>query len=229
VADARTLAVLEELERADSDVSATLAELESLAAEVEKVRLRALELGSFLARLPDERERLAAASAEAARRVEAARAELAAAERELAAAEEREDREDVSAARNAVVRARDALRMAERRASEAESELRGLESEAQAAREEASELVERAARLADELKNRPRLPRSAGELPGRDLSSVSEWASTARAALFVAKGSVAAERDAIVRQASELGSVVLREPVFAASVAEVVRRIRDAD
>jgi hypothetical protein len=47
----------------------------------------------------------------------------------------------------------------------------------------------------------------------------------AGAALFVARGSVAAERDAVIRQANELASAMLGEPVAAGSVAVVRRQL----
>ena len=55
-----------------------------------------------------------------------------------------------------------------------------------------------------------------------------EWAGRARAALFVARGGLAAERDAVVRQANELGALVLGEPLTAGGPASVARRIEGA-
>jgi chromosome segregation ATPase len=227
VADERTLAFLAELERADAEVAATLAELEALAGRVEAERARALELEVFFERLPAERERLAAELAEAARRAEAARAELARAEEQLAAAERRGD--EAAVASNAVVRARDALRMATRRATEAAATSSSLEAQEGDAKRESAALVDRVAGLAEELRERPRLAQTAGSPPDRDLASVGRWAGSARAALFVAIGSLTAERDALVRQASELGSLVLGESVFAGTAAEVARRVRSAE
>jgi chromosome segregation ATPase len=227
VADVRTLAFLEELERADSAVAATLAELDSLADAVEATRTRAVELEAFLVRLPAERERLAAECDAAAARLEAVRSELAVAESELSAAEA-EDGARQEGLRHAVVRHRDALGMAERRAAEVRTESQAMEVEAEAAQGELPQLVERAESLADELRERPRLAETAGVVSRRDLVGVAEWAAGARAALFVARGSLASERDALIRQASELGAVVLGERVFGGSAAEVARRVRRA-
>jgi DNA repair exonuclease SbcCD ATPase subunit len=222
VADERALAFLEELDRADSEVSATLAELENLEADVEALRVRALELDSFLAGLPAERERLTERRVERARLVETSRSELAAGERELATADESTNREAV----RMIVALRDCLRTAERKAAEAEAELAQLESRASAAATEAPELLAHASRLAARLRDRPRLAEATGVLPGPTLAGVAEWAGAARAALFVARGSLAEERDALLRQANELGTVLLGESVFAASAADVARRLR---
>jgi hypothetical protein len=50
----------------------------------------------------------------------------------------------------------------------------------------------------------------------------------ARASLFVARGQVAAEREAVIRQANELGAVALGEPLTSASAAVVTRRVERA-
>jgi hypothetical protein len=54
---------------------------------------------------------------------------------------------------------------------------------------------------------------------------VAEWGTRARAALLVARGQVAAERDAVVRQAAELGALLLGEALPATSAAGVARRV----
>lgn len=228
MADERTLAFLRELECADGEVAVTLAELEGLASQVDELRRRAGELEALLARIPTDRERLQAARAGTSCRAEAARAELDSAERDLAAATEAGDERRQAPARNAVVRARDALHMAERGTAEADAELTQLESDASSAESEIAEVVARAARLARELRERPRLAETAGAFSGDDLSAVADWAGGARAALFVATGSLAAERAALTRQANELGAVVLGEPVVTGSAAEVARRVEQS-
>jgi hypothetical protein len=222
--DPRTLAFLRELERADEDVAATLAELDDLAREVDGVRARAVELEAFLVRLPAERSRLEAVADEAERYVHSAREELAAAEQGPAEAERAKD-ESAAAARHRVVRARDALHMAERRLAEVSVERRELEAAAEEAAREAGELDEKARRLAVLLRDRPRLADQAGGQPAPGLAGVAGWASGARAALVVARSSLAAERDAVIRQANELGALVLGEPVLASSPAEIARRV----
>jgi small-conductance mechanosensitive channel len=225
VPDERLLGFLRELEQADAEVAATLAELDELAGEVEEVRARALTLDRQLARLPAARERLEAAAAAADRAVAARRAELEAAERLEAEAREGGEDRGRATARHAVVRAADALGMAERAAAGARGELDRTLREAEAAQAETPVLLARAERLAHQLGSRPRLAAEAGASPPGDLSGLGEWASAARAALFVARGSLASERDAVIRQANELGALVLGETITASSTADVARRI----
>jgi hypothetical protein len=54
---------------------------------------------------------------------------------------------------------------------------------------------------------------------------VAEWGTRARAALLVARSQLASERDAVVRQANELGASVLGEPLPALSAGEIARRV----
>jgi chromosome segregation ATPase len=229
MADRRTLAFLRELERADEEVAATLAELDELAREVNGLRGRVEELEAFLARLPAERIRLEEAEREWELHVHSSGDELAAAEQELDGAEGAKDESRVAAARHRVVRARDALHIAERRLAEVRAERREHESNAQAAEQETSALEDTARRLAATLAERPRLAEQAGAQPAPGLTGVGDWASDARAALVVARSSLASERDALIRQANELGAVVLGEPVLATSPGAIARRLEQTD
>ena len=224
----RRIAFLRELERADEAASVVIAELDELAREIDALRERAVELEAFLIRLPAERERLAAGSDAADREVAAARDALAAAEVELAAAEREGKRERLAAARRAEVRTRDALRDAERRATEFRARSERLEEEARGAADETPRLEERARALAAALRGRPRLAERVGEAPGAGLAEIADWASNALAALFVARGGLASERDAVIRQANELGALVLGEPLTSASPSTVARRVEQA-
>jgi uncharacterized protein YhaN len=226
--DEPTRAFLHELERADEAVSATLAELDELAAAAEDVRTRALDLEAFGIRLPAERARLAAALVDAGRAADAAHATLARADQDVAEAERKQDVERVRAARRAEVRARDAVRMAERHVAELAAERDALEARAHEAAAEMPRLEARAAELAEALALRPRLAAEAGVRPGPGLAGIAEWGTQARAALFVARGGLAAERDAVIRQANELGSLVLGEPVAASSAAAIARRLESS-
>jgi chromosome segregation ATPase len=228
VADEQTLAFLQELERADSEIADTLAKLDELAAAVDGLRRRTVELEAFRVRLPAERARLSTAKTETSGRVAQCREELAAAENELREADRAGDEHRSVAVQRAAVRARDALHMAERAEAEADAELEQLNAEARAVEDEGSELVKRATRLATELRERPRLAETAGSFSGQDLAGVAEWAGAAFAALFVARGSLAGEREALIRQANELGAAVLGEPVYVASAAQVARRVRQS-
>ncbi|HLM33704.1 MAG TPA: hypothetical protein VK285_06510 [Gaiellaceae bacterium] len=227
MSDEQTLAFLRKLEGTDATLSAAEAELAELAGEVERVRLRAAELEEFLSRLPVERERLQADRVDAEQQsARALRAKDEASE-SLADAERGRSAEAVAEARRAVIRTQDALRMADRRVSELGEEFAKLDGAAANAIREAAELETRAHRLAAAFGEHPRLAEqgTSGPLPG--LTGIVEWGSAARAALFVARGGLSSEREAVIRQASELGSVLLDEPLLAARPAIVLRRVEE--
>ena len=221
------LAFLRELEVADETLSAAEADLAEFGAEVERVRLRAAELDEFVSRLPGERERLqaerGAAEQQAAR---ALRAKDEAGE-SRADAQHGRSAEAVAERQRAVIRTRDALRMADRRVSELGEESAKLEDAAADAIREASELETRMRRLAAEFHEHPRLTEHGTSDPLPGLSGIVEWGSAARAALFVARGGLSSEREAVIRQANELGSVLLGEPLLSAKSATVLRRVEE--
>ena len=223
--DDRRLAFLRELEQADEAVSVVLTELDELYAACERVRERALELEVFASRLPDTRVATARTLEESRRTAEEARAAHGQAREELRAAEEQDDAERLGAARRFELRTRDALAGAERRVRAAEAEAARLEDEAAAAEREGEEVGERAAELAAALRERPRLAMDAGELRETGLAGIAEWGTRARAALLVARGQLASERDAVIRQANELGALVLGEPLTAKSASGVARQV----
>lgn len=220
----RRLAFIRELEHADEAVAAVLTELAELYAACEAVRGRALELEAFFVRLPDERAAASLAEKGARAAVAESRAAAERAAEELRAADAGRD-ERIAAARRFDVRARDAVRTAERRLQDAEEHAGRLEARADAAADEARELTRRARELADALAERPRLAAEAGTPPEEGLAGIAEWGTRARAALLVARSQLAAERDAVVRQANELGALVLGEPLTATSAAGVARRV----
>jgi hypothetical protein len=221
----RRLAFIRELEQADEAVAAVLTELDELYASCEAVRERALELEAFFVRLPDERAASALAEKEARVAAEEQRAAAARAAQELRAAEAAGDDERLAAARRFDVRARDGMGMAERLRREAEEHAARLDAQADAADGEAKELARRAAELAGALAERPRLAAEAGAPPEESLPGIAEWGTRARAALLVSRGQLGAERDAVIRQANELGTLVIGEPLTATSAAGVVRRV----
>ena len=59
-------------------------------------------------------------------------------------------------------------------------------------------------------------------------ADLATWATEARAALFVARGRLAAERDAVIRQANELAALVLGEPLSVQSAGLVARRVEQS-
>lgn len=225
--DERTLAFLRDLARTDEAAAAALGELDALARETDDVRARAAGLEAFLARLPDERERVRTALEVARADLESRRAGLADAQAELAEAEKRRDAERLGGARRAEQRARDLVRMAERRLAAVTDESERLEAEADAAARESDAVVARAGEVAAALRGRPSLAEGAGEAPAGGLREVAHWATNARATLFVARGRLASEREAVIRQANEVGAAFLGEPLAAQSAALVARRVEE--
>lgn len=228
VTNERALAFLRELEKADAEAAAVLSELDELAAAAEAVRAKAVALEAFGIRHPAEGERVRRALAEAEREARARREAAEEAEKELGAAERARDGGRLAEARRREVRARDAVRMAERKLEAAREEERRLEAEAREAEREREAVDRRARELARALADRPALARHAGEEPGPGPAGAAEWASRARAALFVARGRLTAERESVIRQANELGSLILGEPLGATSAALVARRVERA-
>jgi len=219
------LALLRELERTDEAVAAELAETDELSAEVDALRARALELQRFFACLPDERTAAAEAVAEADRGLTEARAGAEHAAGEEARAEADGSKERLAEARRFVLRARDALHMAERRWTSARDRAAELDAHAEAAERETAALGARASELAAALLTRPRFTGDAVADPGPGAAGVAEWGTRARAALLVARSQLAAERDAVVRQANEVGAVVLGETLPPLGTAAVARRV----
>jgi len=215
--------LLEELARADEQHARALAELDELAAPTAGIRSDSDRLARFLEEAPTEARRLEAALAEAAAdRAQRERAVGEARDQIEAAASGREA-EPAAAARRDVVRAEDALALARRRVDAAEAAVAAHRERVADAGREAGAVEARAHALAAALRGVPRVATEAGTAPPPGLTGVSDWASTAGAALFLARGAVGAERDAVIRQANELASAVLGEPIAAASV-DVVRR-----
>ena len=221
------LAFLRELEAADETLSAAEGDLAELGAEVERVRLRAADLEKFLSRLPVERERLQTEQAGAEQQAARALRAKDEASDSVADAERGRSADAVAEARRAVIRTQDALRMADRHVSEVGEESAALEDTAADAIREAAELEGRARRFAAEFGQHPRLTDQAASDPPPGLAGIVEWGSAARAALFVARGSLSSEREAVIRQANELGSRLLGEPRLAATPATVLRRVEE--
>jgi len=215
------LAVLRELERADEEIGAALADLDRLKSELDSVRTRVDELQGFAARLPAEREVRAA-------ELERSKAEALAAQGLLEEAEAAVRSAEPDNAREADrfhVRARDRASVAERRVAEAAGAAGDLENRVEEAAIKGEELHARARELAEELSARSRIADSAGKEPGPGLDGVEAWSEVARASLFVARGQLAAEREAVIRQANELGALALGEPLNAMGAGALARRV----
>jgi chromosome segregation ATPase len=215
------VALLEELDRRDQDAAARLAEVEELRADADRLRAGASRLLAFAEALPAER-------AARARVVERAGDVLARAQHA------REDAERALEQVREKERAQAERALAEARASEhaAAEELRrardavtALEHEAEQANAAARDLANEAHRTAERLASLPRLSHDATQPPGTGLAGVEEWGARARPALLLLRSALAAERDAIVREANELGSAALGESLGATSVRRVRERI----
>jgi hypothetical protein len=217
----RVLETLRDLELADEKLAETLAELDDLARETELVRLRALDVIALREELPKRR-------VEAVARLESSAAEVAAAQARLAEAERAVESSSNDAEREAerfLVRARDRLTVVERLQAEAKADLAKLDRQADEGERAAVGLEEGARSLAEALEGRARLADAAGVPPEGGLSGIVQWGEGARAALFVARSQLAAERDALIRQANELGTAALGESIGAGSAANVIRRV----
>src|SRR5262245_35120151 len=215
------LEVLRELERADEELGAALAELDRLTAELGSIRAETAELEAFTARLPAERNRLAGELGRAQDEASAARGALAEADESV----RRAHSENAQEAQRFQVRARDRLSVAERLVGEAASAGEKLERTASEAEDRRDDLYMHARKLAGELRERPGLAADAGKEPGSALAGIQAWSETARAALFVGQGQLAAERDGVIRQANELGAVVLGEPLSSLGTGPLARRV----
>ncbi len=205
----------------DAHAEARLAEVDELRSEVERLRDHASRVLAFEEGLPAEREARGRAVTRFEGAVARARQKREDAEREL---ERVRDKERAHAERA----------LAEARADEhaAGEELRGaqdavaaLEQEAEQADAQARELQSEALHVAERLASLPRLSRDATQPPGDGLAGVEEWGARARPALLLLRSALAAERDAIVREANELGSAALGESLGATSVRRVRERI----
>jgi hypothetical protein len=104
-----------------------------------------------------------------------------------------------------------------------------LETEAEAAAVRRDRLEADAAAAAHELQAVPRLAPEAARPPAPGLDGVVAWGGRARAALLLVRAGLAAEREAVVREANELGSSLLGEPLGATTVARVRERVARSD
>jgi FtsZ-binding cell division protein ZapB len=196
----------EELERRDADLGGALDAVERLQREVEELRVHALALAAFLSSFPEALDALE-------RDERAALAARAAAESALRDAEGREDA-------YALVQAGDALGDAERWAADAVLVRGRLEDEGVARGDEAARLEAQVQALSPRVHD---VPAPAGGPDG-----AVEWASRARGRLLLEHSGLARERDAVVREASELLGSVLGEPLTSTAVAGVRDKLERA-
>jgi len=211
-----------ELERRDRNLASAIAELETLESEVEAIRSRAAELAHVLSSLPERRTELLEHRAAALAELDCRRQALVEASAEHEEAERRGSEERIAAAWRALTRSEDSVAAGEARLGRVTTEEADLEAEAEAAERERPELASRAADVARRLRTAPRI--SARVDPGDDLV---DWGSRARAALFLARTGLEREREQIIREAVELGTASLGEPLYGSTVAAVRRRLEE--
>jgi len=194
------------------------------------IRGRAGIVGEALVRVPLEREDLARRRVEADEAVTAARADVERTESRVASLESgRRKREDeLDRARKEAATARDVLADAlgvRARIDERES---ALVEEGRALVAEGEALARAAELVAEDVRGVGRVTESAGRAPGTSLAELDDWGGRVRSALFVARGTLEAERERVVTEANVLGTTVLGEDLGAASVALVRRRLEAA-
>jgi len=229
-APADALAHAAELERRDTEIANELAVVRDLEERVGVIRGRAGIVGEALVRVPLEREDLARRRVDADAAVAAARADVERTESRVASLESgRRKREDeLDRARKEAATARDVLADAlgvRARIDERES---ALVEEGRALVAEGEALARAAELVAEDVRGVGRVTESAGRAPGTSLAELDDWGGRVRSALFVARGTLEAERERVVTEANVLGTTVLGEDLGAASVALVRRRLEAA-
>src|SRR6188768_2719218 len=229
-ASADALAHAAELERRDTEIAGELAVVRDLEERAGAIRGRAGIVREALERVPLEREDLARRRAEADEAVTAAQVDVERTESRVASLESgRRRREDeLDRARKEAATARDGLAdalAARARIGERES---ALVEEERALVAEGAALAEAAERVAEGVRGVGRVTESAGRAPGTSLAELDDWGSRVRSALFVARGTLEAERERVVVEANVLATTVLGEELGAASVALVRRRLEAA-
>ena len=218
------LTLTTDLERRDAEVAAEIDRVARLGSAAKEIAVRAEAIRALLNRAPAEHAALDRAEVEALAHRSTADADLGAAAAALAKVEA--ERRDIAAARRGVehaeVAAQDAVAHVERisctRATLVTSE--------RAARVDVPILVAEAQAVAGRLAGLPRVSASGRAAPEPSVAGLVEWAARVNAALVVVRGQLDVERDRLVREANELGSVVLGESLAGTSVALVGRRVR---
>jgi chromosome segregation ATPase len=211
------LAELRRLEELDARLAAETARLRELEAVVDEVRGRAETIDAFFAAYSDAEARRRAATAEARADLERRRSDEERATRELEAARSDEER---AAASRAHARAREHVALAEARLARALEDEAELERTAASFSNEIPELEVRTRQVSAEVPDLPREPAGLRELVG--------WASAARAHLFVALGQLDAQRERAIREAAELGTALLAEPVYGSTPEQIRKRVEAA-
>ncbi len=229
-APADALAHAVELERRDAALARELATVRGLEERAGAVRERAAAVRDALDRLPLEHEDLGRRRAETDDAVAASRADVERAESRVESLESgRRKRDDeLDRARKEAATARDALADALAARARIDEREAALADEESALRAEGEALSGAAALVAAGVRLVGRVTESAGLPPGTTLADLDDWGGRVRSALFVARGTLEAERERVVVEANALGASVLGEELGGSSVALVRRRLEAA-
>ena len=226
---AALLAHAAELERRDEVVARELETARELEERAAAVRGRAAEVREQLERLPAELEELARRRAGARVDEAEAAAGLTRAEERLAELERgrRKRVDEVERARSEAATARLALADARTHVARLQAQDEQLRADERGLVGESESLVRSAAVVAADIRRFERVTESAHRGPGDTLGELEDWGGHVRSALFVARGTLEAERERIVVEANALGTSVLGETLGASSVALVRRRLQE--
>ncbi len=207
---------LRDLHRRDDELAAAGRRLAAAAESTASIRARAEAIDAFFASYPEEEARLSAGVDDAHGELARRREELAAAEHDAAAspAADEEERERLE---RAVARGRDHVRLAESRLERARAAHERLEGDAAELPAELARLEQEAGALAGE----------SGLLsaPAPGPGGIADWASQARAELFVALGQIDRQREQVIRESNELATMLLGEPTFGSTPAQALARV----
>jgi chromosome segregation ATPase len=228
--DPAVLDAAAELEARDAELAASLDAVDDLARRAAHVHERALALEGFLAGVPLQLAALEREHAQAVDRRSQAERALAEAERtadELGRAR-RVNEEKLAQAERELAHAREAAADAARRVERVAGQQQRLLEEERAARAEISLLAAEAGETAAAVREQQRVSESGRSEPGETLSELAAWADRVGAALLVVRGSLATERERLLREAGELAASALGEPVYGSNVSLLRRRLEDA-
>ena len=216
------LAYVQELERKDDLIAASLETLTSLRSRTRALGAEATRLAAVLGRMPHERAAAAASIERGEAAVALRKAELADAEQ--AAAKAKRDRE---ARERAVELAHGALSRAQEELVSSRGRAEAVAGAQATAEREAAAVVAAADAVARELGCAPRMSSHVPEPPGPGLDGVVDWAARADGALLLARSGLDDEREAVVREANELAAAVLGEAALA-GVHQIRERVEAA-
>ena len=211
--NSRALEELQALARRDVELSGAIRELELVQHAVAHIRARFMAIDVFLGTYSMEEQRLRGNLGDADGGLVTRREELKDAERALTSAtdEEREHarmavgraQDRVAAADARVRRGHQALEDLQRTNADLSAELLQLESEAR------------------ELSAQP----STLALPGTGPGALLVWATRANATLLVAHSQLAADRDWIIREASEIATMLTGVPTYGLTAAQALEQV----